>query len=622
MSDDESCSVHAAMKKHSFSICLLAISMMVTSPGQEARIVGGSPTTSTSQYPYMTALLERGAAPAKGQFCGASLVAPQWVLTAAHCLDGVRASMLEVWIGGRDLRNAHEGVRVRVTQIIRHPGYSASFDGSLQYDFALLKLARPVTERPPLALVQAASQITPGTTARVLGWGAIGVWDRGSHILKQVDLPLVSLETAGGEEAGLGPMHLAAGFPSGGADSCQGDSGGPLMVGGGPDWFHAGTVSYGEGCAFAGNYGIYGNTLTVKEWIESYIGPSAAPDDHGNTRALATYVDLNTLVPGVLEKPRDVDFFRIDVLSAGVLRIQSQGDTDVVGTLFNSRGTVLAVSGNRSGTLNFDLTRRTRAAATLFLRVSGRLAAATTGAYAFMAEFEPEAGAAPRLVVRRLGKPVAMGRTINFGSTTEGGWIGARLFTLANTGRAPLNILNAEIDGPQSASFKLVSMPSDMVPAGRSTSFVIECSPVWSGANAATLTLLNDDPLRSPFNLELAATGRPIPGDDYGNAIQTAHPVSIPLNLPGVINSFADLDFFAFTVTTAGVYTIKTTSTLDTMGSLFNSAGTLIGFEDDISPFNANFSMSPFLELGTYYICVEGYSRRDTGPYNLVITQD
>ena len=314
-------------------LCVLFISIAALATAQQTRIVGGTGTTSGA-YPFMTALIEKGATPTSGQFCGAALVAPQWVLTAGHCMEGTPASSVEVWIGGRDLRVASEGVRVGVTQVIMHPNYGENAQGAIVYDFCLLKLARAVTERATLPLVEAAAQVAAGNTARAVGWGATSEGGNSSQVLLQVDLPIISLSVASQTIPGLGATNLAAGRVTGGIDTCQGDSGGPLLVKNAAGaWLHGGTVSFGNGCARPGEYGIYGNTIAVKPWIQSYIGGVVTPtDDHSNTTTNATVFALNSSITGNLETGGDADVFKIMLTAPGTLTVNSNGSTDVVGT--------------------------------------------------------------------------------------------------------------------------------------------------------------------------------------------------------------------------------------------------------------------------------------------------
>lgn len=588
--------------------------------GQVARIVGGG-TTTLGAYPYMTALIEKGATPSASQFCGAALVAPQWVLTAGHCLEGTPASTLEVWIGGRDLRNAAEGIRVGVSQVITHPSFGENAQGALVYDFCLLKLARPVTERAVLPLVEAVSQVAPGISSRVLGWGTTSEGGSSSAILKSVDLPLVSLSVAGGSGAGLGVSHLAAGFAAGGADSCQGDSGGPLMVrNAGGAWVHGGTVSYGDGCARAGAYGIYGNTLTVKTWIQGYIGGvTPTVDDHGNTVATASNLGLGSTAGGNLEKGGDLDLFKVVVTGPGTLTVNSTGSTDVVGTLLSSSGSALVTDDNGAGGVNFRLVRAITAAGTFYVRVAGKTTS-TTGSYGVATAFLPTKEAAGDIVLRQGTATLAMNGTLGFGAVKVSGAVVTKTVTVANTGQGALSIQEVRLLGASASSFRIDTQPAGTIAAGKTTSFRVSCAAVAAGALQAVLEVVSDDPDESPYRVNLTATSTGSVGDDHGNTLATATRVLVPGSMAGNIQSGADLDYFAFTLATAATVTIQTTGNLDSYGTLYSSSGSVLTEADDTGS-NLNFTIRRSLAAGTYYVAVEGYDSSSTGAFTLVLSR-
>jgi secreted trypsin-like serine protease len=94
----------------------------------------------------------------------------------------------------------------------------------------------------------------PGTNATVLGWGRTGEEAPASPTLRSVVVPVIADAECGRESSGFNANSMVcAGYPDGGRDACAGDSGGPMVV----DGRLVGIVSFGEGCARAGNPGYY-----------------------------------------------------------------------------------------------------------------------------------------------------------------------------------------------------------------------------------------------------------------------------------------------------------------------------------------------------------------------------
>ncbi|MEM9374663.1 MAG: serine protease [Pseudomonadota bacterium] len=238
------------------------------------KLVGGEPI-SIDVAPWQAALVVSYIADAgRGVFCGGSVIDPEWVITAAHCIEGTQPSIINVVVGTSDL--AAPTQRINVESIFVHDQYlSASGSG---YDIALLKLDSPANAKSIHILSSKIEDLISDEgdlDLMISGFGAQEMGGNTSPILMGASVPFVRTTTCNSRASYGGAINetmFCAGFKDGGVDACQGDSGGPAVVMA-PDAvpYLAGITSWGEGCALPNKYGVYTRVSYLKQWADAII---------------------------------------------------------------------------------------------------------------------------------------------------------------------------------------------------------------------------------------------------------------------------------------------------------------------------------------------------------------
>lgn len=250
---------------------LLVASAAPARAGTGAAPILGGERTSPGDYPTTVAI------EVAGGLCSATLLTPEWVLTAAHCVSPevlhrsqaqITASV-RVHFGTVDVRAA-PGTVVAARETIAHPTFT--LDGLGAHDIGLIRLATPVTDVTPVPINLVAGRAPVGIALTMVGFGATAAGGGGSvgveYVVAQTSV------TCGDAE---GDANLLCFDQTSGRGKCMGDSGGPsfAMIDG--QQVQVGITSFGDqNCT---EFGADTRTEAERDFLLAHVPELQCADD-------------------------------------------------------------------------------------------------------------------------------------------------------------------------------------------------------------------------------------------------------------------------------------------------------------------------------------------------------
>ena len=371
-----------------------------------------------------------------------------------------------------------------------------------------------------------------------------------------------------------------------------------------------GTLSGGEpGCFVAADtYGSFADFFpSVRRWLAP---ESRVAGEHGDTPASATAVLIGVTASGRLESGVDVDYFRIELASAGTIRVWTTGTTDTIGTIFREDGRVRIQEDDGGKNRNF-LISASLPAGTYYIEVRGY--AESTGAYALESAFDAFAAGDDHADVPSAATSVVDGSTtggeLDWGGDLDyfridldvAGTLEANTTGDTDTAGALLDedgfVLVEDDDGGEGPNFHI----RHAVSAG---TYFIEVRSFDAETTGA-------------YGLEIAfQPSDDGTADDHGDTRATATQAHVWAIHFGSLEREGDEDYFRVELAEAATLWVEAMGGIDTDGALISMDGTHLRRDDRA---DAELLIADDVEAGTYYVSVRGGGEKVTGDYRLLI---
>ncbi|XP_030057387.1 coagulation factor X [Microcaecilia unicolor] len=207
-------------------------------------------------------------------FCGGTILTSDFVLTAAHCMN--QSKSFKVIVGEVDTQKKEGTESVHtVDRVFMHNKFvTKTYDN----DIALIKLKDPITFSPyatPACIpdVDFANDVLMKMKEGIVsGFGRLHQKGREATILQVLQVPYIERSKCiESSTFDVTANMFCAGFETEVKDACQGDSGGPHVTPYKGTYFVTGVVSWGEGCAQQGKFGVYTKVSRFIKWIRAVM---------------------------------------------------------------------------------------------------------------------------------------------------------------------------------------------------------------------------------------------------------------------------------------------------------------------------------------------------------------